>query len=177
MPRPRSLADHLPPADHRHHLARRVPRHRSRRPRRCVRAAPGSEGDHRHRREVRSPRAGRRRFPDGPEVGGHRRPDRNPPLPRRPRRRRRVRPLDLDRPQQRAIIERYRRLARDDETIRVVVLSEQQERNASLLSALQAWDHEPPWRPRRLLGPGRSRRPIAAAARAWSRAVRSRLGN
>lgn len=51
--------------------------------------------------------------------------------------------LDLDRAQHRAIVQRYRDLARDDLPIRVVVRPEQQERYASLLSQVQVWDHEP----------------------------------
>jgi hypothetical protein len=51
--------------------------------------------------------------------------------------------LDLDRPQHRAIVERYRRLARDDMPIRVVVRADQQERYADLLAAVQVWDHAP----------------------------------
>ena len=51
--------------------------------------------------------------------------------------------LDLDRPQHRAIVDRYRKLARDDVPIRVVVSPDQQRRFADLLSAVQVWDHEP----------------------------------
>lgn len=51
--------------------------------------------------------------------------------------------LDLDRPQHRAIVERYRRLARDDMPIRVVVRPDQQRRYAELLRTVQVWDHEP----------------------------------
>ena len=51
--------------------------------------------------------------------------------------------LDLDRPQHRAIVERYRSLGRDGLTIRVVVDPEQQRRYADLLSQVQTWDHAP----------------------------------
>jgi hypothetical protein len=51
--------------------------------------------------------------------------------------------LDLDRPQHRAIIDRYRRLAREDMPIRVVVRPDQQRRYADLLDRVQVWDHEP----------------------------------
>ena len=51
--------------------------------------------------------------------------------------------LDLDRPQHRAIVDRYRRLARDDMPIRVVVRPDQQRRYADLLATVQVWDHEP----------------------------------
>ena len=51
--------------------------------------------------------------------------------------------LDLDRPQHRAIVERYHELARDDVPIRVVVRRDQQQRFAELLTAVQVWDHEP----------------------------------
>ncbi len=51
--------------------------------------------------------------------------------------------LDLDRPQHRAIVQRYHDLSRDDLPIRVVVSAEQQERYADLLSQVQVWDHSP----------------------------------
>ena len=51
--------------------------------------------------------------------------------------------LDLDRPQHRAIVERYRLLAREDMPIRVVVRADQQRRYAELLDTVQVWDHEP----------------------------------
>lgn len=51
--------------------------------------------------------------------------------------------LDLDRPQHRAIVHRYRQLARDDVPIRVVVRPEQQRRYAHLLDTVQVWDHAP----------------------------------
>ena len=51
--------------------------------------------------------------------------------------------LDLDRPQHRSIVERYRQLAREDMPIRVVVRPDQQRRYADLLDAVQVWDHAP----------------------------------
>ena len=51
--------------------------------------------------------------------------------------------LDVDRPQHRAIVQRYRRLARDDLPIRVVVSAEQQRRYADLLADVQVWGHRP----------------------------------
>lgn len=51
--------------------------------------------------------------------------------------------LDLDRPQHRAIVDRYRQLGRDDLPIRVVVQPGQQRRYADLLATVQVWDHEP----------------------------------
>lgn len=51
--------------------------------------------------------------------------------------------LDLDRPQHRAIVERYVALARVDVPIRVVVRPDQQARYAALLTTVQVWDHEP----------------------------------
>jgi hypothetical protein len=51
--------------------------------------------------------------------------------------------LDLDRPQHRAIVHRYRELGRPDLPIRVVVRRDQQERYADLLDEVQLWDHEP----------------------------------
>jgi hypothetical protein len=51
--------------------------------------------------------------------------------------------LDLDRAQHRAILARYRELARDDLPIRAVVSAEQQERYAALLAGVDVWDHEP----------------------------------
>jgi hypothetical protein len=51
--------------------------------------------------------------------------------------------LDLDRPQHRAIVERYRQLGREDMPIRVVARPEQQRRYAGLLGPVQVWDHEP----------------------------------
>jgi hypothetical protein len=51
--------------------------------------------------------------------------------------------LDLDRPQHRAIVQRYRELARPDLPIRVVVRPDQQERYADELADVQIWDHAP----------------------------------
>jgi hypothetical protein len=51
--------------------------------------------------------------------------------------------LDLDRPQHRAILQRYGELSRDDMPIRVVVDPEQQLRYASLLAQFDVWDHQP----------------------------------
>jgi hypothetical protein len=51
--------------------------------------------------------------------------------------------LDLDRPQHRAIIERYQELASPDLPIRVVVQPGQRERYAKALTNVQLWDHEP----------------------------------
>jgi hypothetical protein len=51
--------------------------------------------------------------------------------------------LDLDRPQHRAIVERYRTMGRDDLPIRVVVRPGQAERYASLLQQVEVWSHEP----------------------------------
>ena len=51
--------------------------------------------------------------------------------------------LDLDRPQHRAILDRYRGVSRDDMPIRVVVTPEQAGRYAALLSRVQVWTHEP----------------------------------
>ena len=51
--------------------------------------------------------------------------------------------LDLDRPQHRAIVHRYRELARPDLPIRVVVRPDQVERYRDLLSEVQVWTHSP----------------------------------
>lgn len=51
--------------------------------------------------------------------------------------------LDLDRPQHRAILERYKRLLREDVPIRVVATPEQATRYASVLRGVQVWLHEP----------------------------------
>ena len=51
--------------------------------------------------------------------------------------------LDLDRPQHRAVVERYRELGRPDLPIRVVVRPEQQARYAELLAEVEVWDHSP----------------------------------
>lgn len=51
--------------------------------------------------------------------------------------------LDLDRPQHRAILERYRELGREDMPIRVVVRPDQQRKYADLLATVEVWDHAP----------------------------------
>jgi hypothetical protein len=51
--------------------------------------------------------------------------------------------LDLDRAQHRAILRRYRELAREDLPIRAVITAEQQERYAELLADVDVWDHQP----------------------------------
>jgi len=51
--------------------------------------------------------------------------------------------LDLDRPQHRAILQRYHDLGRDDLPIRVVVTAAQQEQYAPLLEQVEVWDHMP----------------------------------
>jgi hypothetical protein len=51
--------------------------------------------------------------------------------------------LDLDHPQHRAIVERYRDLAREDLPIRVVARPEQAERYRELLGRVEVWSREP----------------------------------
>jgi hypothetical protein len=51
--------------------------------------------------------------------------------------------LDLDRPQHRAIVDRYRQLGRDDLPIRVVTTPEQAERYRDLLTDIEVWTHPP----------------------------------
>ena len=51
--------------------------------------------------------------------------------------------LDLERPQHRAILQRYRDLGRNGLAIRVVVDPEQQVRYAGVLADVQVWDHLP----------------------------------
>ena len=51
--------------------------------------------------------------------------------------------LDLDRPQHRAILRRYRDSARDDLPIRVLCTPEQAERYSAWLTDVEIWDHEP----------------------------------
>ena len=51
--------------------------------------------------------------------------------------------LDLDRPQHRAIVKRYRELGRDDLPIRVVVTPDQAERYTDLLTDVEVWTHLP----------------------------------
>jgi len=51
--------------------------------------------------------------------------------------------LDLDRAQHRAVVRRYRELARPDLPIRVVVRPGQAERYADLLQQVETWNQEP----------------------------------
>jgi hypothetical protein len=51
--------------------------------------------------------------------------------------------LDLDRPQHRAIIKRYRDVARPDLPIRVVVGPDQADRYPELVGEFEVWTHEP----------------------------------
>jgi hypothetical protein len=51
--------------------------------------------------------------------------------------------LDLDRAQHRAIVRRYREMARADLPIRVVVRPDQRARYAGLLADVEIWDHTP----------------------------------
>jgi hypothetical protein len=51
--------------------------------------------------------------------------------------------LDLDRPQHRAILRRYRELGRADLPIRVVCTPEQAARYGDVLREVEVWDHEP----------------------------------
>jgi hypothetical protein len=51
--------------------------------------------------------------------------------------------LDLDREDHRAILQRYRELARPEVPIRVLVSGDQAERYADLLQAFEVWTHEP----------------------------------
>ena len=51
--------------------------------------------------------------------------------------------LDLDRPQHRAIVARYRELGRDGTPIRVVATPEQAARYADVLAGVEVWTHEP----------------------------------
>ncbi len=51
--------------------------------------------------------------------------------------------LDLDRPQHRAILRRYREVVRPDVPIRAVVKPGQQERYAQALDSVEVWEHEP----------------------------------
>lgn len=51
--------------------------------------------------------------------------------------------LDLDRPQHRAIVQRYRALGREDLPIRVVATPEQAERYRDELAGVEVWTHEP----------------------------------
>ena len=51
--------------------------------------------------------------------------------------------LDLDKPEHRAVIERYRALARDDTPIRVVLSPDQADRYREDLEGVEVWTHEP----------------------------------
>jgi hypothetical protein len=51
--------------------------------------------------------------------------------------------LDLDRPQHRAIVHRYRESGREDLPIRVIVRPDQAERYAALLGEVEVWTDEP----------------------------------
>jgi len=51
--------------------------------------------------------------------------------------------LDLDRPQHRAILERYKKVIREDVPIRVVTTDEKARQYASLLAGVQVWTHQP----------------------------------
>jgi len=51
--------------------------------------------------------------------------------------------LDLDRPQHRAIVKRYREHGREGLPIRVVATAEQAERYRELLAGTEVWTHQP----------------------------------
>ena len=51
--------------------------------------------------------------------------------------------LDLDRPEHRAILRKYRALAKPDMPIRVITRPGQAEHHASLLEGVETWNHEP----------------------------------
>ena len=51
--------------------------------------------------------------------------------------------LDLERPQHRAILRRYRELGRDDLPIRAVVTPEQARQYADELADVEVWNHSP----------------------------------
>ena len=51
--------------------------------------------------------------------------------------------LDLDRPQHRAILRRYREVTRPEVPIRAVVHPGQRERFSGTLDGIQLWEHEP----------------------------------
>ena len=51
--------------------------------------------------------------------------------------------LDLGHPQHRAVLDRYRRLARPGVPIRVLVRPDQAARYGSVLEGVQVWTHEP----------------------------------
>lgn len=51
--------------------------------------------------------------------------------------------LDLERPQHRVILKRYREILPDDVPIRAVVREGQRTKYADLLGPVQTWEHEP----------------------------------
>lgn len=51
--------------------------------------------------------------------------------------------FDLDRPQHRAILDRYKNVLRDDIPIHVVVRPGQESEHAGLLKSLKVWTHAP----------------------------------
>lgn len=51
--------------------------------------------------------------------------------------------LDLDRPQHRAIVKRYRELGSEGLPIRVATTPEQAARHSELLAGVEVWTHEP----------------------------------
>jgi hypothetical protein len=51
--------------------------------------------------------------------------------------------LDLDRPQHRAILKKYKAALRPDLPMRVIARSDQVSRHRELLSGLKVWDHTP----------------------------------
>lgn len=51
--------------------------------------------------------------------------------------------LDLERPQHRAILKRYKEVVRDDVPIRVVVTQEQTVKYSELLKGVRVWTHRP----------------------------------
>lgn len=51
--------------------------------------------------------------------------------------------LDLDRPQHRAIVSRYRQLGRDGMPIRVTASADQVARYGDVLEGIEVWTHEP----------------------------------
>ncbi|MEQ1704100.1 MAG: hypothetical protein ABMA25_28670, partial [Ilumatobacteraceae bacterium] len=51
--------------------------------------------------------------------------------------------LDLDRPQHRAILDKYRDVVREDVPIRAVVHPGQGERYTALLGRVEVWEHNP----------------------------------
>jgi hypothetical protein len=51
--------------------------------------------------------------------------------------------LDLDQPQHRAIVQRYRQLGQEDLPIRVVVTPDQADRYATLIADVEVWTHPP----------------------------------